>query len=70
MSHGLAFLAILAAHIEFPLDSKNRGKIGVGVTSLIITSVYIGIFSTNEVSKFEIFHSENFKSSHVLIGQL
>ena len=34
----------LGSHIEFPLDSKNRGKIGVGVTILIITSVILVYF--------------------------
>ena len=34
----------LGSHIEFPLDSKNRGKIGVGVTILIITSVILIYF--------------------------
>ena len=34
----------LGSYIEFPLDSKNRGKIGVGVTILIITSVILVYF--------------------------
>ena len=34
----------LGSHIEFPLDNKNRGKIGVGVTILIITSVILVYF--------------------------
>ena len=34
----------LGSHIEFPLDTKNSGKIGVGVTILIITSVILVYF--------------------------
>ena len=34
----------LGSHIEYPLDSKNRGKVGVGVTILIITSVILVYF--------------------------
>ena len=64
-----AFFGHLCSHIEFPLDSKNRENRGRG--NLFGHNFSdIDIFSTNEVSKFEIFHFANIKTGHILIGQL
>ena len=65
----VCLVTILAAILNFHKTAKigenrDRGNLFDHNFS------YIDIFSTNEVSKFEIFNFTNFKTGHVLIGQL